>query len=161
KANKRALSSTTAPVIASVERDGATSAQRGATPHRGRVGGAAAGVSPRFSSSVSGSFDMRSAFHPQRYAPTASHRLAAAAVFGALVGLHRSLERSRPNQVLMPALRTRPVASDRRSVPTWRYTSGTRNVYSRCVSRVRTNIEIEDTFLQTVMDRYGLRTKTE
>jgi Arc/MetJ family transcription regulator len=34
-------------------------------------------------------------------------------------------------------------------------------VYTRCVSRVRTNIEIEDTFLQTVMDRYGLRTKTE
>jgi len=32
---------------------------------------------------------------------------------------------------------------------------------TRCVSRVRTNIEIEDTFLQTVMDRYGLRTKTE
>src|SRR6476659_5641461 len=55
----------------------------------------------------------------------------------------------------------RPVASDRRSVPTWRYTPSTRNVYTRCVSRVRTNIEIEDTFLQTVMDRYGLRTKTE
>lgn len=29
------------------------------------------------------------------------------------------------------------------------------------MSRVRTNIEIEDTFLQTVMDRYGLHTKTE
>jgi Arc/MetJ family transcription regulator len=29
------------------------------------------------------------------------------------------------------------------------------------MSRVRTNIEIEDTFLQVVMDRYGLRTKTE
>ena len=27
--------------------------------------------------------------------------------------------------------------------------------------RVRTNIEIEDTYLQVVMDRYGLRTKTE
>jgi len=26
---------------------------------------------------------------------------------------------------------------------------------------VRTNIEIEDTYLQVVMDRYGLRTKTE
>jgi len=34
-------------------------------------------------------------------------------------------------------------------------------VYSRCMSRVRTNIEIEDTYLQAVMDRYGLRTKTE
>jgi Arc/MetJ family transcription regulator len=29
------------------------------------------------------------------------------------------------------------------------------------MSRVRTNIEIEDTYLQLVMDRYGLRTKTE
>ena len=29
------------------------------------------------------------------------------------------------------------------------------------MSRVRTNIEIEDTYLQVVMDRYGLRTKTE
>jgi Arc/MetJ family transcription regulator len=29
------------------------------------------------------------------------------------------------------------------------------------MSRVRTNIEIEETYLQVVMDRYGLRTKTE
>lgn len=29
------------------------------------------------------------------------------------------------------------------------------------MSRVRTNIEIEDTYLQVVMDRYGLHTKTE
>ena len=29
------------------------------------------------------------------------------------------------------------------------------------MGRVRTNIEIEDKHLQTVMDRYGLRTKTE
>jgi Arc/MetJ family transcription regulator len=29
------------------------------------------------------------------------------------------------------------------------------------MSKVRTNIEIEDTHLQAVMDRYGLRTKTE
>jgi len=29
------------------------------------------------------------------------------------------------------------------------------------MSRVRTNIEIEDTYLQAVMDRYGIRTKTE
>jgi Arc/MetJ family transcription regulator len=29
------------------------------------------------------------------------------------------------------------------------------------MSRVRPNIEIEDTYLQVVMDRYGLRTKTE
>ena len=29
------------------------------------------------------------------------------------------------------------------------------------MGRVRTNIEIEDSYLQAVMDRYGLRTKTE
>ena len=29
------------------------------------------------------------------------------------------------------------------------------------MSRLRTNIEIEDTYLRVVMDRYGLRTKTE
>ena len=29
------------------------------------------------------------------------------------------------------------------------------------MSKVRTNIEIEDTYLRSVMDRYGLRTKTE
>lgn len=27
--------------------------------------------------------------------------------------------------------------------------------------RVRTNIEIEDAYVETVMDRYGVRTKTE
>ena len=29
------------------------------------------------------------------------------------------------------------------------------------MGKVRTNIEIEDTYLQAVMDRYRLRTKTE
>ena len=29
------------------------------------------------------------------------------------------------------------------------------------MSRTRTNIEIEDSYLRTIMDRYGLRTKTE
>ena len=29
------------------------------------------------------------------------------------------------------------------------------------MSRVRTNIEIEDVYVQTIMDRYGVRTKTE
>lgn len=29
------------------------------------------------------------------------------------------------------------------------------------MAKVRTNIEIEDTYLQAVMDRYGLRTKTD
>ena len=28
------------------------------------------------------------------------------------------------------------------------------------MSRVRTNIEIEDTYVQAIMDRYGVRTKT-
>ncbi len=29
------------------------------------------------------------------------------------------------------------------------------------MTRVRTNIEIEDTYVDAVMDRYGVRTKTE
>ncbi len=29
------------------------------------------------------------------------------------------------------------------------------------MGRVRTNIEIEDLYVQTIMDRYGLRTKTD
>jgi Arc/MetJ family transcription regulator len=29
------------------------------------------------------------------------------------------------------------------------------------MARVRTNIEIEDTYVQEIMDRYGIRTKTE
>ena len=29
------------------------------------------------------------------------------------------------------------------------------------MSRVRTNIEIEDDYLRTIMDRYGVHTKTE
>jgi Arc/MetJ family transcription regulator len=34
-------------------------------------------------------------------------------------------------------------------------------VYTWCMSRVRTNIEIEDTYVRIIMDRYRLRTKTE
>ena len=34
-------------------------------------------------------------------------------------------------------------------------------MYNTCMSRVRTNIEIEETFLRAVMDRYGVHTKTE
>lgn len=41
------------------------------------------------------------------------------------------------------------------------YTSDTREVYHACMSRVRTNIEIEDDYVQTIMDRYHVRTKTE
>jgi Arc/MetJ family transcription regulator len=29
------------------------------------------------------------------------------------------------------------------------------------MSRVRTNIEIEDTYVQAIMERYGVRTKTD
>ncbi len=29
------------------------------------------------------------------------------------------------------------------------------------MARTRTNIEIDDTYVETVMDRYGVRTKTE
>jgi Arc/MetJ family transcription regulator len=35
-----------------------------------------------------------------------------------------------------------------------------RMVYDWCMSTVRTNIEIEDTYVQEIMDRYGVRTKT-
>jgi Arc/MetJ family transcription regulator len=33
-------------------------------------------------------------------------------------------------------------------------------VYDRCMATTRTNIEIEDSYVQAIMDRYGLRTKT-
>ena len=41
-----------------------------------------------------------------------------------------------------------------------RYTYGTLIVYSLCMSVVRTNIEIEDDYVEAIMDRYGVRTKT-
>lgn len=34
-------------------------------------------------------------------------------------------------------------------------------MYDWCMARTRTNIEIENSYVQTIMDRYGLRTKTE
>lgn len=34
-------------------------------------------------------------------------------------------------------------------------------MYHTCMARVRTNIEIEDDHVQSIMDRYGVRTKTE
>ena len=37
----------------------------------------------------------------------------------------------------------------------------TGNVYDTCMARTRTNIEIEDDYVQTIMRRYHLRTKTE
>jgi Arc/MetJ family transcription regulator len=33
-------------------------------------------------------------------------------------------------------------------------------VYDWCVSVMRTNIEIEDTYIQAIMERHGVRTKT-
>lgn len=41
------------------------------------------------------------------------------------------------------------------------YTYRTLHVYSTCMSRVRTNIELEDAYVRTIMDRYGVHTKTE
>jgi Arc/MetJ family transcription regulator len=41
------------------------------------------------------------------------------------------------------------------------YTIGTRNVYYTCMPKLRTNIEIEDDYVQVIMDRYGVRTKTD
>lgn len=37
----------------------------------------------------------------------------------------------------------------------------TRCVYDACMGRKRTNIEIEESYLNLIMDRYGIRTKTE
>lgn len=34
-------------------------------------------------------------------------------------------------------------------------------MYDRCMSRARTNIEIDEGYLRTIMDRYGILTKTE
>ena len=41
------------------------------------------------------------------------------------------------------------------------YTSYTRCVYHQCMSRTRTNIEIEDEYVRVIMDRFGVHTKTE
>lgn len=34
-------------------------------------------------------------------------------------------------------------------------------MYSRCMAKSRTNIEIEDSYLREIMDRYSIHTKTE
>lgn len=39
--------------------------------------------------------------------------------------------------------------------------AGPRHVYSWCMSKSRTNIEIEDDYVRIIMDRYGVRTKTD
>ena len=43
----------------------------------------------------------------------------------------------------------------------WRLVAWEVHVYSWCMARMRTNIVIEDRYVRTIMDRYGLRTKTE
>src|SRR5881275_3640580 len=48
--------------------------------------------------------------------------------------------------------------------PRWRrneYTYPTPRVYTWCMGRIRTNIEIDEVYLRRVMDRYGIHTKTE
>ena len=42
-----------------------------------------------------------------------------------------------------------------------RYTLSARDVYIWCMPKVRTNIEIEMTYLKAIMDRYGVHTKRE
>ena len=34
-------------------------------------------------------------------------------------------------------------------------------MYGWCMSRIRTNIEIDDMYVRRIMDRYGVHTKTE
>ncbi len=34
-------------------------------------------------------------------------------------------------------------------------------MYNWCMSKMRTNIEIEDTYVRAIMDRFGVHTKTE
>ena len=34
-------------------------------------------------------------------------------------------------------------------------------MYDTCMAKVRTNIEIEDDYVQAIMDRYGVHTKTK
>ena len=41
------------------------------------------------------------------------------------------------------------------------YTSRTPCVYNTCMARIRTNIELDVASVATIMDRYGVRTKTE
>ena len=63
----------------------------------------------------------------------------------------------------------RSVFSDRSTIgtsgawgaPMMEYTRNARDVYYRCMAKVRTNIEIEDVYVQAIMDRFSVRTKTE
>jgi len=41
------------------------------------------------------------------------------------------------------------------------YTYSTRWVYATCMAKVRTNIEIEDVYVEAIKNRFGVHTKTE
>lgn len=41
------------------------------------------------------------------------------------------------------------------------YTGRAPHVYDPCMGRARTNIEIDEGYVRTIMDRYGIHTKTE
>ena len=41
------------------------------------------------------------------------------------------------------------------------YTWSTPDVYTWCMGRIRTNIELDDVYVRRIMDRYGIHTKTE
>jgi Arc/MetJ family transcription regulator len=41
------------------------------------------------------------------------------------------------------------------------YTYRTLYVYSWCMTRIRTNVELDEVYLKRIMDRYGIHTKTE
>lgn len=41
------------------------------------------------------------------------------------------------------------------------YTYNVYSGYDTCVTRLRTNIEIEDEYVKAIMDRHGVHTKTE
>jgi Arc/MetJ family transcription regulator len=58
-------------------------------------------------------------------------------------------------------IRCRPLGSPQHDPFLWPYTVYMRFVYRWYVSRVRTNIEIEDTHLRIIMNRYAVHTKTE
>ena len=41
------------------------------------------------------------------------------------------------------------------------HTTPTREVYNTCMAKSRTNIELDDEYVERIMNRYRLRTKTE
>jgi Arc/MetJ family transcription regulator len=76
---------------------------------------------------------------------------------------YSSFERCCLGEPYLPACEPEPAdrGTRARNLTPLRYTYHTRQVYDTCMSKVRTNIEIEDDYVQVIMDRYGVRTKTE